>query len=39
MSTQGLIQLLMAAAFICAAMPPIVAQTPPAKGVRNAAVA
>ena len=31
MSTPGLIQLLMAAAFICAAMPPIMAQTPPAK--------
>ena len=31
MSTRGLIQLLMATAFICAAMPPIMAQTPPSK--------
>ena len=31
MSTRGLIQLLIAAAFICAAVPPIMAQTPPAK--------
>ncbi len=31
MSTRGLIQLLMAAAFICAAMPPTMARTPPAK--------
>jgi hypothetical protein len=31
MSTRGLIQLFMAAAFVCAALPPVIAQTPPAK--------